>query len=133
MTFDAQGEGMSDQFGEAPDQREGAFAGTPGLGLLASRPGLGGSGISFYDGGADALDFFASTPERPYEPVAGRTSGTSHAAKQRRRVAAGRNAAYNPLWLMLDRSALGVTGHSYGAQAASWLVQQDPRPERRGA
>lgn len=30
FTFDAQGEGMSDQFGHAPDQLEGAFAATPG-------------------------------------------------------------------------------------------------------
>jgi dienelactone hydrolase len=127
MTFDVQGEGMSDQLGEAPDEREGAFAGTPLLGLLAAEPGVGGSGLPFYDGGEDALDFFASTPDRPYEPVPSRTSGTSHAAKQRRRVAAGLNPAYNPLWRIVDRSALGVTGHSYGAVAASWLVQQDPR------
>ncbi|PPE75286.1 hypothetical protein C3942_06355 [Solimonas fluminis] len=131
MTFDAQGEGMSDQFGEAPDQLEAAFAGIPALGLVKPADvagfGLGGNGLPFYDGGADALDFLLSTPTAPYVPVPSRSSGTSHAAKQERRVAAGLNAAYNPLWQLLDASRIGIAGHSYGAEAASWLVQQDSR------
>ena len=131
LTFDPQGEGMSDQFGQAPDQLEDAFAGTPALGLLgpipATGPGLGGNGLPFYDGGEDALDFFLSTPSSPYVPIPSRTSGTSHNAKQQRRVAAGLNAAYNPLWQMLDPSSIGLAGHSYGAVASSWLAQQDPR------
>lgn len=131
MTFDAQGEGNSDQFGAAPDQLEAAFAGTPVLGLLgpkpAAGPGLGGNGLPFYDGGADALDFMLSTPTQPYVPVPSRTSSTSHADKQARRVAAGLNAAHNPLHAMLDGSRIGLAGHSYGAVAASWLAQQDPR------
>ncbi len=131
MTFDAQGEGMSDQFGAAPDQLEAAFAGTPVLGLLgpkpAAGPGLGGNGLPFYDGGADALDFMLSTPERPYVPVRSRTSGTSHADKQARRVASGLNSANNPLHALLDTSRIGLAGHSYGAVAASWLAQNDPR------
>lgn len=126
LTFDVQGEGMSDQFGDAPDRDEGAFAGTPVVGR-GSGPGFGGSGLPFYDGGADALDFFLSTPDRAYTPVASRTSGTSHADKQRRRAAAGLNPSHNPLWRMLDPNAIGIAGHSYGAQAASWLAQQDPR------
>lgn len=131
MTFDAQGEGMSDQFGETPDQLEAAFAGIPALGVVKPAEvtgfGLGGNGLPFYDGGADALDFFVSTPAKPFVPVPSRSSGTSHAAKQDRRVAAGLNAGFNPLWQMLDSSRLGIAGHSYGAEAASWLVQQDPR------
>ncbi len=131
MTFDAQGEGMSDQFGEAPDQLEDAFAATPALGLFgpipATGPGLGGNGLTFYDGGADALDFFLSTPDHPYVPVPSRSSSTSHAAKQQRRVAAGLDNAYNPFWQMLDSGSIGLTGHSYGAVASSWLAQEDPR------
>jgi dienelactone hydrolase len=127
MTFDTQGEGMSDQFGEAPDQLEDAFAGTPGVGLLGPQAGLGGNGLPFYDGGEDALDFFLSTPGNPYVPVPSRTSGTSHAAKQARRVASGLNNAYNPLWNLLDPTRIGFTGHSYGAEATSWLTQNDPR------
>jgi dienelactone hydrolase len=130
MTFDTQGEGMSDQLGEAPDQREDAFAGIPVLGLVGPRPlldVLGGNGLPFYDGTQDALDFLLSTPASPYVPRASRSTGTSHAPKQQRRVAAGLNAAYNPLWDLVDPTEVGLTGHSYGAQAASWLAQKDPR------
>jgi dienelactone hydrolase len=122
MTFDPQGEGLSDQFGQAPDQDEEAFAGTPVLG-----PQLGGNGLAFYDGGEDALDFLLSTPSSPYIPVPSRTTGTSHAAKQRERVAAGLDSSYDPLWEMLDRNEIGIAGHSYGAEAASYLAQEDPR------
>ena len=122
LTFDAQGEGMSDQFGEGADRLEGAFAGTPVLGRE-----LGGNGEAFYDGGADALDFLLSTRSRPYVPVPSRGTGTSHAGKQRRRAAAGRNAAYNPLWRMIDKRRVGIVGNSYGAEAASWIGQADPR------
>ncbi|HEY1594953.1 MAG TPA: hypothetical protein VGF74_06140 [Thermoleophilaceae bacterium] len=127
MTFDTQGEGMSDQFGQAPDRLEGAFAGTPVLGLASPQHTLGGSGLPFYDGGEDALNFFLSSPAHPYLPVPSRGTGTSHAAKQSARVQAGLDPAYDPLWRILDRDEIGVSGHSYGAQAASWLVQEDPR------
>jgi dienelactone hydrolase len=122
MTFDVQGEGMSDQFGQAPDQTEDAFAGTPVLG-----PQLGGNGLPFYDGGEDALNFLLSTPSDAYVPVPSRTTNTSHAAKQRARVAAGLDGAYDPLWKLIDRNEIGITGHSYGAEAASYLGQEDPR------
>ena len=131
MTFDPQGEGMSDQFGQAPDQLEDAFAGTPILGLLGptppTGPGLGGNGLPFYDGGEDALDFFLSTPSNPYQPVPSRTTGTSHNPKQQSRVAAKLDNAYNPYWQMLDPGSIGLAGHSYGAVASSWLAQQDSR------
>jgi dienelactone hydrolase len=122
LTFDAQGEGMSDQFGAAPDQQEGAYAGTPVLG-----PQLGGSGLPFYDGGEDALNFLLSTPKHPYVPVPSRTTGTSHAGKQAARVKAGLDPAYDPLWKLINRKEIGAAGHSYGAEAASWLGQSDPR------
>lgn len=117
LTFDTQGEGLSDQFGAPPDRLEGLAAGSPPV----------GDGIPFYDGGQDAVDFLVSTPVRPYTPRRSRTSGTSHAAKQRARVAQGLNAAGNPLWRMLDRSRIGIAGHSYGAEAASYLGQHDRR------
>jgi dienelactone hydrolase len=124
MTFDAQGEGMSDQFGQAPDQQEGAFAGTP---MLGQSRDFGGSGLPFYDGGEDSLDFLLSTPQDPYLPVPSRTTSTSHAGKQRQRVAAGLDSAYDPLWRLINRQEIGIAGHSYGAEAASWLAQSDPR------
>lgn len=131
MSFDAQGEGMSDQLGESPDQLEDAFAGAPIVGIFGptkvTGDVLGGNGLPFYDGGQDALDFFLSKPARPFVPRLSRSTGTSHDAKQQRRVAAGLNNGFNPLWSKIDSSKIGLTGHSYGAEASSWLSQADPR------
>ncbi len=91
LTFDPQGQGQSDTQGEAPDQQEGTPAQSDG------RP--------FFDGTEDAINFFLSNPSKPYEPVPSCESGTSHAAKQDRRVAAGLDAAYNPFWSLLDANA----------------------------
>src|SRR4051812_45061839 len=90
LTFDPQGQGQSDTFGEGADRMEGVPAQSDG------RP--------FFDGTVDALDFLFSTPSEPYVPRPSCSSGTSHAAKQARRAAAGLDAAYNPLWSLFDRS-----------------------------
>jgi dienelactone hydrolase len=113
LTFDPQGQGQSDTFGAAPDQNEGVPAQSDG------RP--------FYDGTEDAIDFFLSSPTHPYEPVPSCSTGTSHAAKQNQRVAAGLDTAYNPFWQLLDPSELGLAGHSYGAAGVSYVGQWDPR------
>ena len=113
MTFDPQGQGQSDDFGEDPDQQEGFPAQTDG------RP--------FFDGTEDAINFFFSDAKHPYKPVPSCESGTSHAPKQARRVAAGLDTAYNPFAPMLDRTRLGIVGHSYGASGVSYIGQWDPR------
>ncbi|MGZ4249492.1 MAG: hypothetical protein ACXVUE_14440 [Solirubrobacteraceae bacterium] len=113
LTFDPQGQGQSDTFGESPDQSEGVPAQSDG------RP--------FYDGTEDALDFLLSTPQHPYEPVASCSSGTSHAPKQDRRVKSGLDAGYNPFWQLLNRSEIGLAGHSYGAAGVSYIGQWDHR------
>ncbi len=113
FTWDPQNQGQSDSFGEAPDQQEGFPAQTDG------RP--------FFDGTEDAINFFLSTPDHPYKPVPSCNSGTSHAAKQNRRVAAGLDAPYNPLYRQLNPSKLGIAGHSYGAAGVSYIGQWDPR------
>jgi dienelactone hydrolase len=113
LTSDPQGQGQSDEFGESPDQNEGSPAQTDG------RP--------FYDGTEDALNFFLSNPKRPYEPVPSCDSGTSHAAKQDRRVASGLNAPYNPFWSLLNPRKIGLAGHSFGAAGVSFEGQKDPR------
>jgi dienelactone hydrolase len=113
MTFDPQGQGRSDTLGQAPDEDEGVPAQTDG------RP--------FYDGAEDALNFFLSTAKNPYEPVPSCETGTSHAAKQNERVAAGLDSAYNPLWKKLDANEIGLAGHSYGAVGVSYIAQWDPR------
>jgi dienelactone hydrolase len=113
LTWDPQGQGQSDLFGEAPDQNEGFHSQSDG------RP--------FFDGTEDALNFFFSTPSKPYVPVKSCESGTSHAPKQERRVKLGLDAAYNPYWKLLDPSRVGIAGHSYGAAGVSYIGQWDPR------
>jgi dienelactone hydrolase len=113
LTFDPQGQGQSDTYGQAPDQNEGVPAQSDG------RP--------FYDGTEDALDFLLSNPKHPYEPVPSCNTGTSHAAKQNSRVKQGLDAAYNPFWQLLDRKEIGLAGHSYGAAGVSYIAQWDPR------
>jgi pimeloyl-ACP methyl ester carboxylesterase len=113
MTFDPQGQGQSDTFGQGADAQEGVPAQSDG------RP--------FFDGTEDALDFFLSTPQHPYEPVPSCNSGTSHADYQDQRVKAGFDAAYNPFWQILDPHRVGLAGHSYGAAGVSYIGQWDKR------
>ncbi|MGI8864112.1 MAG: hypothetical protein ACR2JH_06880, partial [Solirubrobacteraceae bacterium] len=74
-----------------------------------------------------AINFLMSTPAHPYEPVRSCSTGTSHAAKQNQRVAAGLDAGYKPSWQLLNRSEVGLVGHSYGAAGVSYIAQWDPR------
>jgi dienelactone hydrolase len=113
MTFDPQGQGQSDTYGQEPDKEEGVPAQSDG------RP--------FFDGTEDALNFFMSSPRHPYEPVPSCETGTSHAAKQNARVKKGLDAPYNPFWHMLKSRLIGLAGHSYGAAGVSYIAQWDPR------
>jgi len=114
LTFDPQGQGQSDTPGQAPDENEGVPAQTDG------RP--------FFDGTEDAIDFLLSSQKHPYEPVPSCETGTSHAAKQDERVAAGLDAPYNPFWnLLKPKAGVGLAGHSYGAAGVSYIAQWDPR------
>ena len=112
VTFDPQQQGQSDGLGEGVDLNEGVPSQT--------------EGNTFYDWTQDAIDFLLSTPQRPFCARPSR-SGTSHCAKQERRVGEGRNAAHNPFWELVDGSRIGIAGHSYGAAGVSWIGQQDPR------
>ncbi len=113
LTFDPQGQGQSDTYGQAPDQNEGVPAQTDG------RP--------FYDGTEDAINFLLSRPAQPYRPVPSCSSGTSHAAKQAARVKAGLDSPYDPFWSLLNGGKVGLVGHSYGAAGVSYIAQWDPR------
>jgi hypothetical protein len=112
LTWDPQGQGYSDTFGEGVDAQDG----------FPSQ-----SGRPFFDGTEDALDFLVSTPAARYVPRPSCTTGTSHAAKQDARVRSRRSSAYNPFWPLVDRSRIGLVGHSLGAAAVSYIGQLDPR------
>ena len=117
LTYDVQGQGRSDTFGEAPDEGEGVPS-------QAGQP--------FYDGTEDALDFLLSTRRRPFDPRpscgnANDGEATDHSAKHDRRVSEGLNAPFNPLHRMVDRSRVGIAGHSLGAAAVSFIGQRDRR------
>lgn len=112
LTWDPQGQGYSDTYGQGPDRMDGVPS-------QQGRP--------FFDGTEDALDFFFSTPDRPYAPRPSCTSGTSHAARHADRVSRGLNARHNPLWEHLDPSRIGLVGHSLGGAAISYVGQLDPR------
>jgi dienelactone hydrolase len=112
VTFDPQQQGRSDTYGEGADLNEGVPSQT--------------EGNTFFDWTQDAIDFMLSTPAKRFCARPSR-SGTSHCAKQSRRVQQGRNAAFNPFWQLVDASRIGIAGHSYGAAGVSWMGQQDPR------
>jgi dienelactone hydrolase len=112
LTYDVQGQGRSDTFGEGAD-------------LLDGVPSQAGE--PFYDDTEDALDFMLSTKSHPYDPRPSCSSGTDHSAKQDRRVASGLDAAYNPLASGVDRSRVAIAGHSLGAAAVSYVGQLDDR------
>lgn len=112
LTWEPQGQGRSDTFGEGDD-------------TMDSVPSQS-TGNTFYDHTQDALDFALSRPGAPYCPRASR-SGTSHCAKQRARVADGLATDHNPFWRLVDRSRIGLAGHSYGASGVSWVGQKDHR------
>ena len=112
LTYDPQGQGRSDTGGEGVDQLDGVPS-------QEGRP--------FYDNTEDALDFALSTPDAIYDPRPSCTTGTDHSAKQDRRVAGGLNAAYNPYFELIDKSRVGIAGHSLGAAAVSYIGQLDDR------
>ncbi len=112
LTYDVQGQGRSDTFGEGVDLQEGVPS-------QAGQP--------FYDGTEDALDFLLSSPSSPFKPRKSCTSGTDHGPRHQRRVDAGLNAAFNPLHGLVDASRIGIAGHSLGAGAVSYVGQIDDR------
>lgn len=112
LTYDPQGQGRSDTGGEGVDASDGVPS-------QAGRP--------FYDNTEDALDFALSTADAPYDPRPSCTTGTDHSPKQDRRVAAGLDAPFNPLADMIDKTRVGIAGHSLGAAAVSYIGQLDDR------
>ncbi|MGI8632556.1 MAG: hypothetical protein ACR2NA_08435 [Solirubrobacterales bacterium] len=119
MTWDPQGQGRSDTPGGSRTPQEG----------VPSQ-----SGGPFFWGPEDALDFFLSTPDSPYRPRPPQSGGQPYTDKQDRRVQEKGNLddkplanAFNPWHEMIDRSKIGIAGHSFGAAGVSYVGQADPR------
>jgi dienelactone hydrolase len=131
LTYDVQGQGRSetlphqnDQINALPfcnpfappaDQEQGGCPGVPAQ-----------QSSNFVLGTIDALDFFMSTPDKPYKNPAGSDQPVN---------------AFNPLWQLFDRSPdthtvtpgrttrIAIIGHSLGASAVSQVQGTDPRVE----
>lgn len=108
LTFDVQGQSESETFGHAPGKH---YATTDGFPFQQS--------ANFVDGTVDALRFFFATPASPYVP-----GGWTNADVKAARAQGDPSLDWvNPSASILDRTRLGLAGHSAGAGAAS-VVQQ---------
>jgi len=112
LTYDIQGQGYSDTFGEGVDRNDG----------VPSQ-----SGPPFFDSTEDALDFFFSAPDALYRPRRSCTTGTDHAPKQAARFKRGVSSGYNPFHALLEPRRVGLIGQSLGAAAVSYIGQIDER------
>ena len=115
MTYDVQGQGDSDTLpancGLASAQRQSGSL-RPGVPFQQS--------YNFYQGTEDALNFLYSTPSASYPN--GRYISHSALAQVGQHL-----DPYNPAWSDLNRSEVGLAGHSLGAAAVSQVGQCDPR------
>lgn len=113
MTWDVQGQGGSETFSHEPGSP------TPGLDGVPSQ-----QAFNFHEGTIDALRFFLSTAADPYLPE-GWTPADVAAANA---AASGEQVDWtNPGWGALDRSRIGIAGHSLGAGAVSNVQQCSSR------
>ena len=131
LTYDVQGQGRSETlphqneqvnalpfcnpFAPPADEEQGGCPGVP-----FQQPS------NFINGTIDALDFFMSTPYKPYKNPNGSDQPVN---------------AFNPLWQLFDRSPdtrtvtpgrttrIAIIGHSLGASAVSQVQGTDPRVE----
>jgi hypothetical protein len=95
MTFDPRGQGRSDN--STPD----------------GEPGSNANPDVFATNLVDAVDFFLSTPDAPYEGNAGDPRDVD---------------AHNPLHAVVDPDRLGAAGHSLGARGVSVVQGAQPWP-----
>ena len=106
LSYDVQGQGRSESLAHNADGTPTCCRGVPFQ-----------QDENFFQGTRDALDFLFSTPARPYATDVEAARGAN----------ADGTDAFNPWWRLLDRSRVGIAGHSYGAYAASLVGQEDPR------
>ncbi|HYZ28489.1 MAG TPA: hypothetical protein VE570_05480, partial [Thermoleophilaceae bacterium] len=131
LTYDVQGQGRSETFPHQNDQVSALpFCNplaTPAEGEEYGCPGVPAQQSSnFVYGTLDALDFFTSTPRKPYRNPNGGDQPVNE---------------FNPLWKLFDRSPdertatpgrttrIAIIGHSLGAFAVSYVQGVDRRVE----
>jgi dienelactone hydrolase len=108
LTFDVQGQSESETFGHAPGK---TYPTTDGFPFQQA--------ANFVDGTIDALRFFYATTASPYVP-----GGWSRADVAAARAQGDPSISWvNPLAPLLDRTRLGLAGHSLGASAISTVQQ----------
>ena len=131
LTYDVQGQGRSETLPHQNDQINALpfcnpFA-APAEGEQYGCPGVPAQQSSnFVFGTIDALDFFTSTPDKPYPNPNGSDQPVN---------------SFNPLWKLFDRTPdartvtpgrttrIAIIGHSLGAFAVSYVQGVDPRVE----
>ena len=115
LTYDVQGQGQSETTGHDPGSTFPTTTGVPSQ-----------QAANFHDGTIDALRFFLSTPDAPYQP--GGWSAEDRAAATGA-ADAGELEWSNPEWRAVDRERIGIVGHSLGASAVSAAQQCSDRGE----
>src|SRR3954451_5739190 len=131
LTYDVQGQGRSETLPHQNEQINALPFCNP-LAPPADQEQGGCPGVPFQQpsnfvyGTIDALDFFTSTPDKPYKNPAGADQPVN---------------GFNPLWKLFDRSPdkrtvtpgrstrIAIIGHSLGASAVSQVQGTDPRVE----
>ncbi|MFL5842709.1 MAG: alpha/beta hydrolase [Thermoleophilaceae bacterium] len=131
LTYDVQGQGTSETLPHQNDQVNALPFCNP-FAPPEPEEEYGCPGVPFQQpsnfvfGTLDALDFFTSTPDKPYKNPAGSDQPVN---------------AFNPLWAQFDRSPdnrtvtpgrttrIAIIGHSLGAFAVSYVQGIDPRVE----
>src|SRR3954464_3321204 len=131
LTYDVQGQGRSETLPHQNEQINALPFCNP-FAPPADQEQFGCPGVPFQQpsnfvyGTIDALDFFTSTPEKPYKNPAGSDQPVN---------------GFNPLWKLWDRSPdkqtvtpgrstrIAIIGHSLGASAVSQVQGTDPRVE----
>jgi hypothetical protein len=109
MTFDVRTQGRSDAVSSSRPEEN------------LERDELAGSGQYFVPNTVEAVEFLMSTAERPYVPTEDPGSPL-----------VGATDAFNPFGTLVDRSRIGLAGHSAGGIAISVVQGLDPWPGASG-
>lgn len=106
LAYDVQGQGRSES---APHDAAGRPTCCRGVPFQQNE--------NFFQGTRDALTFLFSTPARPHRTDIAAARGANSEGTD----------SHNPWWQRLDRTRVGIAGHSRGAHAVGQVAQEDRR------